>query len=211
MQRVIPSYLGRWSTISLLTLALSATSLVAQRTLTSRQAGKPIANESFALAADTMSADTQIPPLGVHIRSRLELSKGSPRAFHTEVTARDGAPREAHVAVGGDSIRIELVAGSSTVTSRSIAIERGTPVIVFQNFVWSILEPTLAPYAQGQVAEPKAVTVYLVDMAKVESWTVTKTDKGIALTTPVGLRIECTFVGGHLTAVAIPAQSIDVS
>lgn len=183
------------------------------RAWVTQEGGQAIAAETSMVVQgfglDSVATRVQILPRNVQVRSELSLRDGVPRALRTEVI--QGSVRQTvQIAVGTDSLRVHFVNGTA-VTTKAFGLSHDEGLLVFQNLVWSVLEPTLALYAQRLEATRQPIQVFVVDALSLQSWTVAKTAGGVTLTTPAGVQIECLFANGRLSRVLIPAQGLDAS
>jgi hypothetical protein len=174
------------------------------------QRGVRIATEKYSRTADTLLSETQLVS-GVAViveKARLELHSNSPITFDAEAAAGASMQRM-HIDVAAENAKIRFVIAGFT-KDTSVALARGVPVLLFQNFVFATLQP-LADLRPAPGAGSRQIAVLNVQTAMLSMWSVesTSTNK-TAITADGGLRIELVFSGQRLSEVHIPAQGVDV-
>lgn len=187
--------------------------------LTTRVGDKPVATEHANTAGDTTVTSASVQDGMLKIRGRLEMRGAAPSVYDAEVDTPEGTQR-VHVDVGADSVRAQFVARGGVHVTQAAARPAGQPVLIYQNFVFSILGPQLRALLAGtppavpatSVAAARTVNVWMAERGKFEQWTIEPGQPStITMVTPAGLRIEAAVASGVLTGFRVPAQHLAVT
>ncbi|MCU0633346.1 MAG: hypothetical protein MUE41_00625 [Gemmatimonadaceae bacterium] len=187
---------------------------VAQVTLTTRVRDQVIATEKADATADTLLTGIAIDAGGVsaRIRTRTEFRTGRVAAYEMEASVPTGEQR-VRIDVGDTTAAVTYDIGG-TRGEQTLALVAGRPVLVYQNLAFAMLARqvlALAPPAPSDTT-PVPVQVVVVDVLRVQQWTVQRTGAGsVALVADTGLRLEFEGTDTAFRAMRVPSQSLVVT
>lgn len=188
-------------------LTLGAGTSEAQRSFTVRLKDQVISTERVLRVGDTVSVETTMMGSPVVFRSRVELSGERIQTFDGEVVTPTATQR-AHVSIDRDSATLTWTSGAAGDKSMKLPAGRETPVMVFQNFVFAMMEPVLAPLASASRL-PSHVRVIMPANGISQLWLVERDSSGaIVLVVPDGPRMLIRFAGGKLIGLDVPSQGV---